>query len=78
MSEFDSSDQHVFVFSTSSPNHIRICVKFCVHVPWVDPYLVHGNQGATLISHEIMGNFVQLFGQFFKKSSSKPLTKIPN
>ena len=72
MSECDSSDQAVsvvvvvvvgvnfFSFSTSSLKTAAwICFKFCVDVPWVAPYKVRKNRGATPIFHGIMGNFVQ-------------------
>ena len=48
MSEYDSSDQavsvvvvvsvNIFSFSTSHKTAGRICFKFCVDVPLVDPY----------------------------------------
>ena len=74
MSECDSSDHIVSVvvvvvfvvvvvgvnfFDFFSQTAVRICFKFCVDVPWVDPYLVCQNRGATPIFHGIMGNFVQ-------------------
>ena len=37
----------------------RICLKFCVDVPQVDPYQVCYNWVGTPIFHGIMGNFVQ-------------------
>ena len=50
---------NLFNFDFFSRTAAWMCFKFCVDVPWVDPYSVCQNQGATPILYGIMGNFVQ-------------------
>ena len=45
--------------TSNSRTAAQICFKFCVDVPWDDPYVVCANRGAITIFNGIMGYFVQ-------------------
>ena len=53
-----------------SPTTVRICFKFCVDVPWVDPYLICENRDAPPFFMELWV-ILCYFWPILKKTSIK-------